>query len=288
MPVKVERAGLPDFVVIGAMKSGTTSLHHYLSCHPEIVMTTVKEPTFFTAEGNWAKGVDWYLSQFEGQAKIRGDASPDYTKFPRHAGVPARMHTLMPNAKLVYIVRDPIERLLSHYIDAYSFGRADGALNEVLRQSEGRHYVACSKYFSQLEQYLPYYKPDRFLVIATEDLASERAETLARVFRFLDVDDTFTSEEFSRVLYEKSGHRRNTRAGAAALQFARRVRATSVGRQLPAAFVTPVHVFNKATARTVPEPELDPQLRQEVIDELRPDIEQLRAFTGKQFAAWCV
>ena len=169
------RGGLPDFIVIGAMKSGTTSLHHYLSCHPDIAMTTVKEPTFFTAEGNWDKGLDWYRKQFGSDGTLRGEVSPDYTKFPRHAGVPARMHATLPHAKLIYLVRDPIERLISHYVDAYSFRRANGPLNEVLRDAEGRHYVACSKYFLQLEQYLPFYDFEQFLVVATEDLAARRA-----------------------------------------------------------------------------------------------------------------
>ena len=246
------RGGLPDFIVIGAMKSGTTSLHHYLSCHPDIAMTTVKEPTFFTAEGNWDKGLDWYRKQFGSDGTLRGEVSPDYTKFPRHAGVPARMHATLPHAKLIYLVRDPIERLISHYVDAYSFRRANGPLNEVLRDAEGRHYVACSKYFLQLEQYLPFYDFEQFLVVATEDLAARRDETLARIFRFLEVDDSFRSDEFSRVLYERAAHRRNTGVGDVALRLARRVRATPLGRRLPSRLMSPVHLLNRATAGSVP------------------------------------
>jgi hypothetical protein len=283
-----DRAGLPDFIVIGAMKSGTTSLHHYLSCHPELAMTTEKEPTFFTAEGNWTRGLDWYRSQFEGNGRLRGEASPDYTKFPRHAGVPARMHAILPHAKLIYLVRDPIERLVSHYIDAYSFRRANAPLDEVLHEPEGRHYVACSKYFLQLEQYLPYYDFEQFLVVATEDLAARRQETLARIFRFLEVDDSFDSPEFDRVLYERSAHRRNTGPGDAVLRLARSLRTTPLGRRLPTQLMSPVHALNRATARPVPSPELDSGLRREVAEELRPDIEQLRAFTGEPFAAWSV
>jgi hypothetical protein len=279
-------AGLPDFIVIGAMKAGTTSLHHYLSCHPEIAMTAEKEPTFFTAEGNWTKGLDWYRGQFEANGRLRGEASPDYTKFPRHAGVPARMHAILPNAKLIYLVRDPVERLVSHYIDAYSFRRANAPLDRILREPEGRHYVACSKYFLQLEQYLPHYDFEQFLVVATEDLAAQRQETLARIFRFLGVDDTFSSPEFDRVLYERSGHRRNTGAGDAALRLARSLRETPLGHRLPARLMAPVHALNRATSKPVPSPELDPALRLELAEELRPDVEQLRAFTGDRFAAW--
>ena len=224
---------LPDFVVIGAMKSGTTSLHYYLSLHPDIVMSNKKEPTFFTREGQWENGVDWYASQFDGEATLVGEASPDYTKFPRHAGVPARMHSVLPDAKLVYVVRDPIERLISHYVDAYSFGRVHRPLNDALDDDEGRHYVACSKYFFQIEQYLPFYDPGRILVVQTEALAARRAETLSRIFSFLGADPTFSDDGFARVLYQRGEHRRKSRVGYAAVRLAEQVRRTSSGGGFP-------------------------------------------------------
>ena len=245
---------LPDFVVVGAMKSGTTSLHYYLSLHPDITMSKEKEPTFFTKEGRWANGIEWYGAQFEGATKRVGEASPDYAKFPRHADVPARMHSVLPNAKLVYILRDPVERVVSHYIDAYSFGRVHRPLDDVLDEDEGRHYIACSKYFFQLEQYLPFYAPERILVVQTEALATRRLETLSRIFEFLDADPAFTDEGFSRVLYQRSEHRRKNRVGSAALQLAQRVRQTPLGRRLPAGIAQPIHAFNSATARPVAQP----------------------------------
>ena len=101
------------------------------------------------------------------------------------------MHSVLPNAKLVYILRDPVEHVVSHYIDAYSFGRVHRPLDDVLDEDEGRHYIACSKYFFQLEQYLPFYAPERILVVQTEALATRRLETLSRIFEFLDADPAF-------------------------------------------------------------------------------------------------
>ncbi len=279
---------LPDFVVIGAMKSGTTSLHYYLSLHPDIVMSNEKEPTFFTREGQWENGVDWYASQFDGEATLVGEASPDYTKFPRHAGVPARMHSVLPDAKLVYVVRDPIERLISHYVDAYSFGRVHRPLNDALDDDEGRHYVACSKYFFQIEQYLPFYDPERILVVQTEALAARRAETLSRIFSFLGADPTFSDDGFARVLYQRGEHRRKSRVGYAAVRLAEQVRRTSLGRRLPASLARPIHAFNSATAKPVAQPELSAKRREELIAELRPDVERLREFTGDELAGWCL
>jgi hypothetical protein len=279
---------LPDFVVIGAMKSGTTSLHHYLSLHPDITMSTEKEPTFFTKEGRWADGVEWYGAQFEGVTKCMGEASPDYTKFPRHAGAPARMHSVLPDAKLIYIVRDPVERVISHYIDAFSFGRTHRSLDDVLDEDEGRHYIACSKYFLQLEQYLAFYAPERILIAQAEALASRRPETLTRIFEFLGADPTFTDEGFSRVLYQRAEHRRKTRVGYGALRFAKRVRQTALGRRLPAVLAQPIHAFNAVTATPVPQPELSTARRHELIAEFQPDVAQLRAFTGDELPGWCL
>src|SRR5919106_4193832 len=98
---------LPTFVIIGAQKCGTTALHSYLSRHPEVSMSRPKELDFFVEGANWEKGVDWYRSRFDGAAKARGESSPNYTAHPMLAGVPERMAELVPDAKLIFMVRDP-------------------------------------------------------------------------------------------------------------------------------------------------------------------------------------
>jgi hypothetical protein len=101
---------LPNLIVIGAMKAGTTSLHAYLSLHPEIFMSANKEPRFFTEEWNWHKGLEWYEAQFPERVTIRGESTPDYTKLPEIRNVPERIHSLIPDVRLIYLVRDPIDR----------------------------------------------------------------------------------------------------------------------------------------------------------------------------------
>src|SRR5688572_24468381 len=109
---------LPNFFIIGAMKAGTTSLWQYLRRHPEIFMSKLKEPGYFTEELRWDQGIEWYRSLFDdaGSARAVGEASTSYTKWPRFAGIPARMHALVPEARLIYLVRDPGDRIRSHYI----------------------------------------------------------------------------------------------------------------------------------------------------------------------------
>jgi hypothetical protein len=284
------RAGLrlPDFVVIGAMKSGTTSLHHYLSLHPEVGMSATKEPTFFTAEGNWGKGTAWYADQFDPSRSVLGEASPDYTKFPRHSGVVERMHSLLPEARLVYLVRDPIARLISHYVDAYSFGRVHKPLHEALKTAEGRHYLACSRYFLQLEQYLERYEPSQILVVATEDLAADRESVLSEIFEFLGVDRNFSHPGFAQIHYTRAALRRRSRSTYPLVHLAARARRTGLGSRLPRGLMGSLRVLHDATGRPIADPELTPDLRETLAEQLGPDADKLRRLTGKAFSEWTV
>jgi len=100
MLIKRKKVQLPNLIVIGAQKSGTTSLHHYLSLHPEIMMSKHKELNYFNEELNWKKGLAWYKSHFIGEAKIYGESSPHYTFYPLYKGVAQRMYSIIPEAKL--------------------------------------------------------------------------------------------------------------------------------------------------------------------------------------------
>src|SRR5688500_19574724 len=94
-----ERGALPNLIVIGGLKCGTTSLHHYLNLHPEVAMSRPKELNFFVAELNWPLGAEWYGRHFERAAAVRGETSPHYTDRPRLEGVAERMRDLVPHAR---------------------------------------------------------------------------------------------------------------------------------------------------------------------------------------------
>ena len=117
-------AQLPNLIIIGSPKCGTTSLYYYLGLHPEIFMSREKELNFFMEERNWRRGLDWYRAQFETSRKVSvwGEASPGYTHHPVFQGVPQRMHSLVPGARLIQIVRDPMKRHLSHYFHQLRLG----------------------------------------------------------------------------------------------------------------------------------------------------------------------
>jgi hypothetical protein len=181
---------LPTFVVIGAMKGGTSSLRHYLGGHPDVFVArggTFGEPNFFIAENNWSRGRGWYEPLFDGAgaATAIGECSTSYTWAHVYRGVPDRMAQVIPQARLVYVVRDPIARMQSMYMHQVSAGRerrrADEALLDV-------RYLGPSRYRFQLAAFLDHFDRSQVLVIASEVLRDCPREALTAVFNHLAVD----------------------------------------------------------------------------------------------------
>lgn len=184
------RAALVHFVVIGAMKCGTTSLHHHLACHPALGLPPEKEVNFFFGEapggtGNLWRGTDWYRSRFPPGSLVRGEVSPGYTS-PDHAGVAARMAEAAPQAKLLYLVRDPLDRAVSQHRHHQRDGTEPRPLGEALTDPHS-HYVLRSRYAARLMPFLDHFSPDRIAVVELADLHGRTRKTLASICRFLEV-----------------------------------------------------------------------------------------------------
>ncbi len=176
----------PDFIIIGAMKCGTTSLHYYLRNHPDIYMPREKELDFFVEENNYEKGVSWYTSKFKSQYPLNGEASPNYTKAHLFEGVPEKMYQLLPDVKLIYLYRDPIDRAYSHYIHSLSTRREKKNLENAL--TENSNYMLTSLYYWQLEQFFKFYSLDQFLILDSGELRNDRENALKKIYNFLGVD----------------------------------------------------------------------------------------------------
>jgi len=274
---------LPNVLVIGAQKCGTSSLHRYLGAHPDIAMSTPKELDFFAGPGfaGWERGVDWYRARFDPEKPIRGESSPSYTAHPFVGGTPERVHALIRDAKLIYLVRDPIERLVSQYIHLVAIGREPRPLERIFAERPPEHtpYVLQSSYWLQLEQYLTRFPSERILVVDGDDLRSARAATMARIFRFLGVDDSFVSPEWERELHRSSEKRRPRAA------LGRRGGRTSVRvlRRLPG---PAARGLEPVLTRPLERPAVAPEVRARLTAALEPEVERLRAHTGQAFAGW--
>jgi Sulfotransferase domain len=279
----LSHGALPNVIVIGAAKCGTTSLHTYLDLHPDISMSREKELNFFVEEKNWHRGVAWYREQFRAAA-IRGESSPAYSAFPLYRGVAERMRLTVPDARILYVVRDPVERIVSHYLHRTLNWPDMGSLDCSLASAKLREwFLAPSRYWSQLQCYLAEFPPDAIRVVDTDDLETRRGETLASIFRFLGVDASFQALDHAERHNVAIGSRRPTHAGRQVSQLTEKVIGRRAAQRLreraPAALKSRLQV-------PVGRPEVSSELRAELEHELRPEVERLRTFTGLAFAGW--
>lgn len=276
---------LPNLVIIGAQKCGTSGLHYYLGLHPEVSMSNPKELNFFIAERNWGRGVEWYSRHFDPNARCRGEASPNYTAFPQHMGVPQRMAEVVPDAKLVYLVRDPLQRIAAHYVHNYAKRREKGDLRATLLHPN-TSYVPRSRYFTQLQRFLEVYDAERVMVIDNDDLRDERASTLRRLFEFIGVDPTFEHPRFEQVRHSTSRKKRATKLGMRVQRLSR----TRLGRKVPRrAWLAADLALPLSKPITRPDGSaLAEALGEEVVEVLREDADRLRSFTGRDFRSWSV
>jgi hypothetical protein len=268
---------LPNFLVIGAAKAGTTSIYHYLRAHPQVFMPETKELNFFVGEDGWPKGTSWYERHFDsaGDAIAVGEASPNYTKYPLFSGVPERIAKLLPEARLIYLVRHPVDRFRSGYLDEVRRGRQRNPIESTLASNPG--YLAASKYAMQIEQYLEHFRRDQLLVITSEDLKRRRAATMRVVHGFLGVDDitpaTLTDE------FNRTEGKRMLRPVARRL---RRLPGTRAVARLAPGASRRMGTRSLDSTRAEISPAFDEQLR----ELLRDDVQRLRGYLGEDFHGW--
>ncbi len=196
---------LVDFVIVGAMKSGTSTLHDWLGQNPALSMCSWKEPSFFSVEERWNRGVEWYegLYQPVSDDLRRGEASTSYTD-PRYADVAAeRMAKLAPAARLIYLVRDPLDRARSHYRHQVQRGREKRPLLEALGD-ESALYLAQSKYWMCLQPYTERFPRDQILVIRLDDLTGGSEATWRSVQRHVGAPAQPRPTTVKNVTAEKS------------------------------------------------------------------------------------
>jgi hypothetical protein len=144
---------LPTFLIVGAPKAGTTSLHAYLAEHPEIAMTREKEPMCFEPP-DWEARLGDYAALFEREAPVRGESSTAYASFPWAPEIPDRVRKVAPGMRIVYLVRDPIPRTLSHYAQNVWDRKPVRPFDELMADLEHplNMPVWCSRYATQLER----------------------------------------------------------------------------------------------------------------------------------------
>lgn len=181
---------LPNFVVIGAMKCATTTLAVQLAAQGGIFVSDPKEPNFFSNDEIYAQGMEWYESLFQdaGGAQLVGEASTHYTKLPTYPKTVERFKKVLPDVRLIYVMRHPIDRLLSQYVHEWSQRLITGPIEEELLMNSWM--IDYGRYAMQLAPWLEAYGPDRILPVFNERIRSAPQEELTRVCEFLGYEGT--------------------------------------------------------------------------------------------------
>jgi hypothetical protein len=253
----------------------------------------VKELDFFAEGANWSRGLDWYRSQFcgAGDALARGEASTLYTKYPQYDGVPERIAGVVPDVRLIYLVRDPIVRMRSHYQHRVALG-AETAPPEVALL-EKPIYLAYSKYGMQLERYLDHFSREQLLVVTSEGLRHDRAATVRRVYEYLGVDPTLSPPALETEFYTTAQRRSYPPLVWTARKFVKRhvpqaKRAKELVDSLVARRSGPGSGDTAAAqaAATRADTVISPALREQLADLLRDDVGRLRGYLPPGFDGW--
>lgn len=188
----------PDFLIIGAMKAGTTALYCFLVQHPQIAGAVHKELWFFNDPTQWVGGTDWYEAHFPRLSAANGFRTGEATPFYLHTrGTAARVKRTVPDAKLIVLLRDPVERIVSDYHFNVGLGHErrdlETAITKDLRRAwwkpDRPGYASRSMYARQLREWFDWFPREQFLILEQRELRSDPNAAVQRVFRFLKVPD---------------------------------------------------------------------------------------------------
>lgn len=178
----------PDFIIIGAMKSATSTLHEQLAKQTGIFMTTPKEPNYFSDDAQYALGDDWYDALFNdaNSDDLCGESSTHYTKLPDFPLTVERMAKRVKNLKLIYVMRHPVDRLISHYTHQWTQNLFKCDINQAIDKYDELTDYSC--YVKQLAPYFERYGYQNVLPVFTESLRVNPQKELERVAKFIDHD----------------------------------------------------------------------------------------------------
>jgi hypothetical protein len=313
---------LPDFVIIGAAKAGTTSLYALLDRHPEVYLPRIKEPEFFARDDRYANGIEAYAASFADARsdQIVGEASTIYSLSPLFGDTAVRMKKHLPQAKLIYVLREPVSRAYSYYVQIlknYQNITNDPVINRTFEEfilPEARNEAAprgkvfshinahlpdvpelClagSEYVQQIEAYLAHYDCEQILFLRFEDFVADRPATLRKITDFLGVDP-LDEEVFDDAAVTKNVSKDHFQAleQQVALE---RLRGRSAGiwhlrKLLPKGLrdMLKTRVAGSASKDTVHAPQpMKPETKALLKTRFAAQKDRLRALTGLTFEDW--
>jgi hypothetical protein len=294
---------LPNFIVIGASRSGTTSIHRWLSDHPDVFVPREKSPNYFAAPEpvpsweppqarvmarQWVRDLETYESLFDGAASrpAIGDVSPVYLQA---TGIAARIRERCPDVKLIALLRDPAERAFAHFLGRRRDGiepvssfaaRIERELAEPLPDEVAfGHYLGCGRYHHFLQPYLADFDRSQLRLYLYDDLVDDPVALMTDLLEFVGADPTVRPA--TEVRLNRSGEIRNP--------WKRAVWTRSVGIRTRLRPILPARLRRAGGAAfltDIDKPELDPSTRARMVDVLRDDVLALARLLDRDLSGW--
>lgn len=275
---------LPNFLIIGAEKGGTTWLYEKLRRHSEVYMPRVKELYFFNNEGSSDKTQEWYEKHFE-PAPAVGEATPAYM-FDREA--PRRIAEVVPDVKLIACLRYPTDRAYSHYWMDRGIGEIDCPFEEVVYERIDP-YIGNGLYGEQLDRYLSYFDRDQLLILISEEVFAEPSASLNKICSFLGVDDTFyQDQEWIESRENRAAQSRSKLALEVMAIIGNWMRHTEGARQILDALKATglTDLIKDANRRPREKPKMDPEVRADLDKYYASTVGSIEDLLGREIETW--
>ena len=296
---------MPNFLIIGAAKAGTTSLYEYLKMHPQVYMSPRKETRFFAVYQEnlnfqgpgdltryyFVKDLETYRALFDGVTDeiAIGEASPWYLYLPKAA---ERIKQHIPNVKLIAILREPVARAYSHFWHSIreniepitDFSQAMAAETERIENnwSQHWHYRQRGFYYAQLKYYYDLFKPEQIKVCLYDDLVSDPITLMQDIYRFLGVDDTFIPNTDKK--YNVGAIPKN-KTVAKLLKRSHPLK-NVLSTLIPSQKIRQQIKENLLNLNLRPKPSLQPEVRRKFLAEYREDILKLQDLLQRDLSMW--
>lgn len=272
-----------DFMLIGAAKSGTTTVADILKNHPDINFCKRKEPNFFSTSQNWRKEIDNYHNLFEQENNklLYGEASTSYTVYPHlNLEIWNDIYEYNPRMKFIYIIRNPIHRIISQYMQSFQKGRINGTIEQMIVNSAKE--INRSKYHLQISPFINLFGKDQVLIIHFDDLLDNREKLLYEISLFLNIDvKKFKNydEVYSNVSI--NGKKLNYKLDSIRKKF------TPILKILPDYFKHSVRKIITNPKRVFKEkPKVSRQYQEIIINLTKWDLMEMQKITGRDYSDW--
>lgn len=277
----------PSFIVIGAGKSGTTSLCNLLSKHPQICMSTPKEPRFFSLDENFERGWQWYECFFPDahKAVAIGEGSANYTMRTAYPKTASRIAEALPKVKLIYMVRHPLERIESNWRMGAWENPNYPSFNKALRDpSQMPALVDRSKYWFQINAYRDYFPDDQILVLFLDDFKRDLNGVLNKCYEFIGVDPELPTNQIRDTDKFCNTSAQRNKPSPLLTQLRQIPMVKQVGQILPKSFRA--EIKNSLTNKSPEPPQWQLDNRKWAIEQLIEDTHSFLKFYNKPIDFW--